>query len=40
MINSSAIFGGITIFVPEGVKVVINSTPIFGGISNDIKNKI
>ena len=39
VINSSAIFGGITIFVPEGVKVVINSTPIFGGISNDIKNK-
>ena len=39
MINSSAIFGGITIFVPEGVKVVINSTPIFGGVSNDIKNK-
>ena len=39
VINSSAIFGGITIFVPEGVKVVINSTPIFGGVSNDIKNK-
>ena len=34
VINSSAIFGGIDIFVPANVKVKIKSTPIFGGVSN------
>lgn len=39
VINASAIFGGITIFVPETVNVKIVSTPIFGGISDERKNK-
>lgn len=34
VINCSAIFGGIDIFVPENVNIKIKSTPIFGGVSN------
>ena len=34
VINASAIFGGIDIFVPSNVKIKIKSTPIFGGVSN------
>ncbi len=34
VINASAIFGGIDIFVPADVKVKIKSTSIFGGIEN------
>ena len=34
IINASAIFGGITIRVPEGINVKVKSTPIFGGVSN------
>ena len=37
LINASAIFGGIDIFVPDGVNVKINSTSIFGGISDKKK---
>lgn len=33
-INAQAIFGGIDIYVPHGVKVKINNIPIFGGVSN------
>lgn len=32
-ITASAIFGGIDIYVPEGVKVKISSNSIFGGVS-------
>lgn len=39
VINASAIFGGITIFVPDDVNVKITSTPIFGGVSDERKNK-
>jgi len=39
IVNASAIFGGITIFVPDNVNVKIVSTPIFGGISDERKNK-
>lgn len=39
VINTSAIFGGITIYVPDDVHVKIRSTPIFGGVSDNIKNK-
>ena len=39
MINTSSIFGGITILVPDNVQVKISSTPIFGGVSDDRKNK-
>ena len=33
-ITVSAIFGGIDIFVPEGINVKVNSTSLFGGVSN------
>ena len=39
VINISAIFGGITIYTPEDVNVVVVSTSIFGGVSDDRKNK-
>lgn len=35
-IKISAIFGGVEIFVPEGVKVIVSGHPIFGGIANQI----
>ena len=38
VINANAIFGGIDIFVPEGVNVKVHSTSIFGGVENKIKN--
>lgn len=38
IINVSAIFGGVDIFVPKDVKVKVTSTPIFGGVSNERKN--
>ncbi len=34
VINSSAIFGGIDVYVPENVKVKTKSVPIFGGVNN------
>lgn len=37
VINASAIFGGITILVPNEVNVKIISTPIFGGVSDERK---
>ena len=39
VINTSSIFGGIDIFVPEDVKIKIRSTSIFGGVSNKKKNQ-
>lgn len=38
IINVSAIFGGVDIYVPKDVKVKVTSTPIFGGVSNERKN--
>ena len=40
VINASAIFGGIDIYVPDGVDVKIKSTSIFGGTSNKSKNEV
>ncbi len=34
VLNVSAIFGGVDIFVPPTVKVVVRSTPLFGGVSD------
>ena len=34
VINASAIFGGIEIYVPENINVKINSNSIFGGVSD------
>lgn len=39
VINTCAIFGGITIYVPENVNVKISSTPIFGGVKDNRKDK-
>ena len=39
VINATAIFGGIDIFVPDNVKVEIKSTSIFGGVADKKKNK-
>lgn len=38
VINASAIFGGITIFIPDNVNVKVNSVPVFGGVDNKIRN--
>ena len=40
VINATAIFGGIDIFVPEDVEVKIKSTSIFGGASNKAKTEV
>lgn len=34
VINATAVFGGIDIFVPAGVKVKVNNIPVFGGVSD------
>lgn len=34
MIDCCSIFGGITIWVPEGANIRVSGTPIFGGIDN------
>ena len=39
VINTSSIFGGIDIYVPENVKVKVKSSSIFGGVSDDRKYK-
>lgn len=40
VINTTAVFGGIEIYVPNDVDVKVKSTPIFGGVSNKtLKNK-
>jgi len=37
VINACAVFGGIDIFVPDGINVKIDSTSIFGGASDEKK---
>ena len=39
VIRVSAIFGGVTIYVPEDVNVKFSATPIFGGVSDESKVK-
>lgn len=39
VINTTSIFGGITIKVPKNVNIKIKSTAIFGGIENKINQK-
>lgn len=34
VLNVSAIFGGVDVFVPDTVKVVVRSIPLFGGVSD------
>lgn len=38
VINVCAVFGGVDIKVPKGVKVKVTSTPLFGGVTNKVKN--
>lgn len=38
VINASAIFGGVEIFVPDDVVVITKSNSIFGGVSNKTNN--
>ena len=33
-INATAVFGGIDLYVPAGVRVKVNNVPVFGGVSN------
>ena len=40
IINTTSIFGGITIYVPKDVNVKVSSTSIFGGVSDERKEKI
>ena len=39
VITASAIFGGVTIIVPNDVNVKVKSTGIFGGTDNRVKNQ-
>ena len=39
VINVSATFGGIEIYVPLNVKIEIKSIPIFGGVDNKASTK-
>lgn len=34
VVTVSALFGGITIYLPEGVRVIAHVTPIFGGVDD------
>lgn len=37
VIRASAIFGGVTIYLPEGVVIQTSTTPIFGGLTNEAR---
>ena len=39
VINASAIFGGIEIYVPDNVKIKVKSVPVFGGVNNKVHTK-
>lgn len=39
VIDAAAVFGGVTILIPEDLKVEIKSTSVFGGVSDKTKNK-
>lgn len=39
VIDATAVFGGVTILIPEDLKVEIKSTSVFGGVSDKTKNK-
>lgn len=40
VINTTSIFGEITIYVPKDVNVKVSSTSIFGGVSDERKDKV
>ena len=37
MVKATAVFGAVTIYVPQGVKVQTSTVPIFGGITNKVQ---
>lgn len=39
VINTSSVFGGTEILVPDDINIKIKSTPIFGGVSDKSNNK-
>lgn len=39
VIECSAIFGGIDIYIPMDVNIKISSTPVFGGVGNKLRNR-
>lgn len=39
-IHASAIFGGVTIHVPDNVNVKVSATPIFGGVADKRPSKV
>ena len=40
VVNCSAVFGGITVYAPDDVKIKIKSSSIFGGVSNTKKPSV
>lgn len=40
VINATAIFGGIDIYVPYGVRIKVDNVPIFGGVSNKVAGQV
>lgn len=38
VISTTAVFGGIKIYVPKDVNIRIKSTPIFGGVTDETRN--
>jgi len=39
VINTSSIFGSVTIYAPNDVNIKVKSSSIFGGVTNNVKNK-
>lgn len=39
VINTSPIFGSVTIYAPNDVNIKVKSNSIFGGVTNNVKNK-
>ncbi|MCI6640933.1 MAG: cell wall-active antibiotics response protein [Pygmaiobacter massiliensis] len=36
VIDATAVFGGIDLYLPQGVRAVVTGTPIFGGVENKV----
>ncbi|NLG05118.1 MAG: cell wall-active antibiotics response protein [Clostridia bacterium] len=39
-ISLTSVFGGVTIFMPDNVRVIVDSVPIFGGVTNHAVNTV
>lgn len=40
VINSTSIFGGVDILVPDDINIKLISTNIFGGVDNKVKREV